>query len=125
MYAIRSYYVRQLRQSYVSQMNTSPPAECSEYGSRIAYQLLQISMSSHSTALIKICLEFWLSMGTVGWILAVRYLQHKIIPMNILVELISGFPMPDRLLLLNQHFLTTRPTDPTFLKWAEERNNFV
>lgn len=112
--------IRQLRQSFVERVSSSSPVERSEYSSRVAYQLLQISMSSHSTALIKICLEFWLAIGPVGWILAVRYLQHKIIPMNILVELVSSFPMPDRLLLLNQHFLTTRPTDPTFLKWAEE-----
>ncbi len=112
--------IRQLRQSFIERIPASPAAERSEYSSRIAYQLLQISMSSHSTALIRICLEFWLSIGPVGWTLAVRYLQHKIIPMNILVELISGFPMPDRLLLLNQHFQTTRPTDQMFLKWAEE-----
>lgn len=112
--------IRQLRHVFAESYRASTDADRSQYSSRIAFQVLQISMSSHSTALIKHCLDFWLAIGPVGWILAVRYLQHKIIPMNILVELLAGFPMPDRLLLLNQHFKTTRPTDPSFLKWAEE-----
>ncbi len=95
----------------------------SEHASRIAYQLLKIAVSSHSTAFIKIILKFWLLLGPVGRIVCVRFLGMKVIPTNVLMELVFALPLKDQLHILNELLLAGISPDPHIVTWAKNLLN--
>ncbi|MFW5487033.1 MAG: class I adenylate cyclase [Desulfovibrio sp.] len=110
---ISSFY-----EAYKELSAQADPKTVSEQSSRIAYQLLKIAVSSHSTALVKIILKFWLQLGTVGRILFVRFLGMKVLPANVLMELVSTMPLKDQFHLLNELLLAGYSPDPHVSTWA-------
>lgn len=105
--------------SYTELAAASRAEDVSQQASRIAYQLLKIAGSSHSTALIRIILNFWLLLGPIGRIVCVRFLGMKVIPSNVLMELVSALRLKDQLHLLNELLLAGAPPDPYITTWAK------
>ena len=84
----------------------------------IAFGLQNLAEADIKGTSLQACLEYWLTLGPLGWAMAVRHLNKKLIPFSQLEARLNKLPEWQLLLLFHQYSRSTLPCDQSFIDWC-------